>query len=694
MKRAFAITTILLVALTGSGLLLAQAPRSANVQFKAAQHKEEVEGDLKGAIEQYQKIAQSSDRALAAKALVQMGRAYEKLGDAEAQKAYDRVAREFADQVEAAAEARIRLAALSKPVASPTGIVTRQVWTGYSAGYYGSVSPDERFLSFVDIGTGDLAVRDLANGKERRLTDNGTRLNSGKSASYNVISPDGKQVAYSWLNKDSRNDLRVIGLSGSTPTPRVLYDNEDIGWIGPYDWSADGKWIAVQLRRRDRTAQIGLVSTGDGSLRVLKSVDWRGSTKMYFSPDSHYLVFDLPATNDSEERDVFVLAADGSREIPAVVHPADDIAMGWTPDGKHLLFASNRTGAMGVWALSFEGGKPQGRPQLIKSDIGWRRPWAMGVTRSSALYFTVRTEVSDVYIASIDFSSGKVLTAPVRPIQEFVGFNGQPDWSPDGKYLAYKSSRGNGANILAIRSLETGQTRELRPQNVSLNLARWAPDGRSFVAQGTDAKGRQGIYRVDAQTTEVSLLVQGPPGETSNQPQWGADGKSIFYHRGDLAGKEQAIVERDLASGTEREVLRRKAVIFGLSAAPDGRYLAFATSDQTSKESTLWVVPIAGGEPRELLRLQEPQAVVHNTAWTPDSRSILFVKNLSAAQEDQEYWVIPSAGGQPRKTDLHVPFALNVRVHPDGSHVVFQTDTREAEVWVMEKFLSILSASK
>ena len=65
MKRVFAITTVL-VALIGSGLLFAQAPRSADVQFKAAQHKEEVEGDLKGAIEQYQKIAQSSDRALAA----------------------------------------------------------------------------------------------------------------------------------------------------------------------------------------------------------------------------------------------------------------------------------------------------------------------------------------------------------------------------------------------------------------------------------------------------------------------------------------------------------------------------------------------------------------------------------------------------------------------------------------------------
>lgn len=45
----------------------------------------------------------------------------------------------------------------------------------------------------------------------------------------------------------------------------------------------------MQLQRRDKTAQIGLVAVQDGSLRVLKSIDWRGSSKLFFSPDSKYL---------------------------------------------------------------------------------------------------------------------------------------------------------------------------------------------------------------------------------------------------------------------------------------------------------------------------------------------------------------------------------------------------------------------
>lgn len=72
MKQTFRIAVTVAIAggLLLSRGLLAQASRTAEVQLKAAQHTEEVEGDLKGAIEQYKKLAQGGDRAVAAKALV------------------------------------------------------------------------------------------------------------------------------------------------------------------------------------------------------------------------------------------------------------------------------------------------------------------------------------------------------------------------------------------------------------------------------------------------------------------------------------------------------------------------------------------------------------------------------------------------------------------------------------------------
>ena len=87
MKRALVIG-ITVVALGAGAMLNAQSPRSADVQMKAAQQKAEVEGDLKGAIEEYKKVvaAAGSNRALAAQALVRMAECYQKLGDAESRR--------------------------------------------------------------------------------------------------------------------------------------------------------------------------------------------------------------------------------------------------------------------------------------------------------------------------------------------------------------------------------------------------------------------------------------------------------------------------------------------------------------------------------------------------------------------------------------------------------------------------------
>src|SRR6266851_1181746 len=92
----------------------------AEVLLQAAHQKQLVEGQLEEAIQLYKRIVQehSGNRAVAAKALLEMGQCYEKLGNTEARKAYERVLREYGDQNEAAAQARARLAAISSQVVS------------------------------------------------------------------------------------------------------------------------------------------------------------------------------------------------------------------------------------------------------------------------------------------------------------------------------------------------------------------------------------------------------------------------------------------------------------------------------------------------------------------------------------------------------------------------------------------------
>jgi tetratricopeptide (TPR) repeat protein len=104
-----------LLAITTLSTVMASQTPSGHALFEQALAKEGVEGNLPEAIRLYERVVAefSSDRALAARALVQVGQCYEKLGRDEAVKAYERLVRDFADQEDAVEQARVRLAALN-----------------------------------------------------------------------------------------------------------------------------------------------------------------------------------------------------------------------------------------------------------------------------------------------------------------------------------------------------------------------------------------------------------------------------------------------------------------------------------------------------------------------------------------------------------------------------------------------------
>jgi hypothetical protein len=221
--------------------------QSGHDLFQQALVKERAEGNLQEAIDLYDRIVQdfADDHALAAKALVQMGRCYEKLGRAEARKAYQRVIRDYADQAEPLQVARARLAALTRPLQA--GMSVRRVWAGPDADTDGEISPDGRFLSFVDWGTGDLAIRDLTTVSNRRLTDKGPWTVSQEFALYSRWSPDGTKIAYDGYagTGDRCNDLRLVDIASAQS--RVVYDPGEESCVVLVDWSPDGRKILERL---------------------------------------------------------------------------------------------------------------------------------------------------------------------------------------------------------------------------------------------------------------------------------------------------------------------------------------------------------------------------------------------------------------------------------------------------------------
>jgi Tol biopolymer transport system component len=683
MTRLFALTS--LVAL----LCLVVAPsaqnQSAAAMLRVAMDMAQVDGDLAGAIRQYQAIVDTfakTDRVASATALVTMAECYQKLGDAQARTIYERVVKEYPEQKGAVATARLRLEDPNAPKAA----LQRQVWTGPKVDVYGSISPDGRLLSFVDWANhGALAIHDLTTGKDRTVEPGG-------EAEYSTISKDGKLVAYSWFKRDVwRYEVRLANLTGDAK-PRRLFDSPEINDIEPYDWTPDGKWIAVGIKRADRTAQIGLLSAGNGKLKVLKSADWRGSTRMFFSPDGQYLAYDMPAGDGDVQRDVHVIAVDGSREIAAVVDPNQDIVMGWARG--MLLFASDRSGSMGLWELPFQDGKVQGPAEMLKADLG-RFESSLGISNSGALFFG-RTGVSrNVQIVGIDWSTGRLTGSPVDVSRTFVGSNARPSWSRDGRYLGYTS-----AGTYPVVNVETGKIeREIRPRMSFVAAAHLSPDARTFMVDGTDLKGRNGVFLLTPDTGDATPVAvsddsngSGKPDQVSNS-DWSADGKKIYYLKIAGSGAWRAFREKDLASGAERELLRSWG-LGSIRVSPDGKWIAMVKADSADSPKAAVAIPATGALIiKELYRAKSGEDVLI-AGWTPEGEALVGIPPISPAKPagSGELWAMPPDEGRTaRKLESNFGGLLGVpqlMISPDGRYIAFlKNGPSISEVSVLENFL-------
>lgn len=447
-----------------------------------------------------------------------------------------------------------------------------------------------------------------------------------------------------------------------------------------------------------------LVSAADGATRVLKTLqgsgDWPQAAR--FSRDGQYVAYDWPQEKDSAEHDVFLLSVDGGHETRLVQHPADERLLGWSPDGRGILFSSDRSGSVDMWFLPVTRGKAQGTPELVKSGVERIRP--LGFTRDGSFYYGQAQPGCDVYITRMDPQSGRILAPSEKLITRFQGKNSWPAYSPDGKSLAYTTSRGhslwsvNFPNIVVIHSLETGQEREFATKFQRLFKLRWPLDGR-FIYLGAQGMG---YYRLDTQTGEFTrILRRESPSTFFLDFDVSPDGKVLIYERVDTRGHEKGkILSRDLATGEEKQLLEVNDIDH-FSISPDSRWLALL---DYPKEKVLRVMPLGGGEPKELLRFEEDRNFHSQVAWTADGKHIFFQRNEPAAPGETSrrpvWWWIPAQGGEPQKLTLGISgILLGLSAHPDGQRIAAFGYSRgpapeSPAVWVMENFLPTVNGSK
>jgi Tol biopolymer transport system component len=383
-------------------------------------------------------------------------------------------------------------------------LIFRRVWAGSEPDFYASSpSPDGRYLTEIDWMTGNLAVLDLLSGELRHVTNKGSWADSITWAESSVFSPDGTQIAYTWFSDNVPGyEIWIINSDGTNP--RVLLPNhEDRAYFLIDDWSSDGRHLLVQSVGLEGI-QLALVSTDDRSFRALKKLGSEYTSLAAFSPDDRYVAYTHPSREGSKDSDVFVISLADGREFTLLSGPSDDRLMGFTPDGKSILFYSDREVTQGIWRLPIGRDLDAGEPELLRADV-WRL-LPLGFSRD-AYFYGVPIEQPQVHTGAVDLAASRFLRNPT-PVQDVSdGTSMAGDWSPDGQYLAYVANDPLVQSWrLVIRPVTGDDAREIPIDVRSVRKVRWAPDSKSLMIIG-NVQLRDALFRVDLATGRLERLL-------------------------------------------------------------------------------------------------------------------------------------------------------------------------------------------
>ncbi len=580
------------------------------------------------------------------------------------------------------------LAALLAALAAPAPgtepgdpLEPRLVWQGKQVNTLGAPSPDGRWLSFADRASGNLAVRDLHTGEVRFVTRK-SEEQQGEFAYFSVVGPDSKQVAYAWFNEAGFYELRLAPIpapGAAVSPPRTLYRNPEAGFVQPCAFSPDGKQILTLFFLKNNVSQIALVSAADGTMRPLRSLSWIYPKRMDFSPDGRFLIYDNNAERGAAERDIFLLAADGSAETRLLAGPANELFPLWSRAGEAVIFSSNRSGQAAIWSQPLAGGRAKGEPRLLAEGLG--RFLLLGLTNAGELYLGRRRGGSQ--LLTVDFKSGS--HRPALPQSKEETLSGAV--SPDGSTIAYllltgAENYGLGSRAVGLYSIEQEVAKRLPVRLAHVEWLAWSPDGAKLLLAGSDRRARNGIFEYDLAGGLTHALHIDPQADVRGvEAAWSPDGKSIWFVRGGVA-----LIRRDLESRKEEEILRPEPGVRVRLPAPsaDGRRLAYALVHPHGG-GDIFLLNQRKGSSTKLLTL--PSGELTDLVWRPDGKELLVG---TASAGGVRLWRVASNGDSIRSGPSIKGLSPGVRFSLDGRGLLAAVGQASEEIWVIDHATSPL----
>jgi len=322
-----------------------------------------------------------------------------------------------------------------------------------------------------------------------------------------AVSPDGRFLAFTRSASPQVRDVYLLPLAGdytAAAAPRRLTSaREDITGIF---WVEGGKELLYFSRGPTPFLwQIG--SLKGGTPHRLPAPD-TFSNHLNASPDGRLLVY----TNGYSDTDVWRIAVPGASISAAarlISSTRSDLAPASSPDGAKIVFASDRTGAMEIWASAADG------------------------------------------------------SAPVQ-LTHYGAESGSPRWSPDGTAIAFDATIQGNADIYVISSTG-GEPRRLTTDATDERVPTWSRDGKTIYFT-SNRTGRLEIWKTPAEGGQATQVTHngGFMGFES------ADGKYFYYARRSI--RPYSVYRLPLAGGEEKRVIETIKGWLTFAVVPDGIY--------------------------------------------------------------------------------------------------------------------------